>query len=293
MVALEIARDGIFVGELVMPPIHPAALLFPTCNLAGIEELKRDILRRGLQDPVLLTPNGELLEGRGRWRACRGLGLTPRTTVLRTDPWIYVIESNWEALESLSQSARAMLVGQVPRYAGSNRPRATPRYEDPPTVEAIAAACRVQRQAVGRCQRIFGKGVKSLHRLVASGAVPVYTAVRVADLPHEEQEAYVNRVLNGASPTEIAPTNYQRERQHENAKLVPVRVARNHYVREQAVSQLSDALHAVRLIVDEAEGLDPCVTPELAASYLKALTANHVAYRRLTGLLKARKEQPS
>jgi hypothetical protein len=293
MVALEISEEGVFVGELVMPPIHPAALLFSTRDYAEIEELRRDILRRGLQKPISLTPNGELLEGRGRWRACQRLGLTPRTTTVRSDPWIFVITANWETLAPMSQPARAMLVGRVPRYKGNNRPRATPRYEDPPTVEAIAEAVRVQRQAVGRCQRIFGKGIEPLHRLVSSGAVPIYTAVRVADLDVDAQAEYVARVLSGASPTDIAPANYQRERQHENAKLVAVRPARNRYVREQAVSQLSDALHSVRLIVDEAEGLDPCVTPELAASYLKTLAANHVAYRRLTGLLKARKEQPS
>lgn len=297
MVAIEIADNGkVFVGAQVTPPIHPAALLFPTADKDAVEALVRDIARNGLAEPLVMTPTGELLEGRGRWKACRRLDLIPRTRIERADPWLYILDSHRTYLDTLTVEARTMLVGQVPRW-GPNRPKNATRYEDPPTRDAIAKIANVHRQAVSRAQMIYCTGVKSLHRVVASGAVPLYTATRICQLDPTEQERFVNRVLNGESPRLISPgePRYEDERRNRRKGAVggtPTGRDKHRYVREQAIRQLIDSLGAAKMVANAAEGgLDPGVTPEQAAQFARELASVHVGYRRAMDLLKKRKEE--
>lgn len=299
MPALELGEEPgeVFVGAQVMPPVHPAALMFPTVDKHGVEGLRRDVMRDGLKNPVVLTPNGELLEGRGRWKACRSLDLVPRTRVERGDPWLYIINRNKVYLLDLEPYHRAMIVGRIPIYGASNRPRNSDRYEDPPTLLALQDAIGVGRQQISRAQRIFRDGVTSLHQLVITGACPIFTAYRVAkELSPEDQEHYVNRVLNGANPQQAAPVeerseDLRRGRSKGTVKEFAVVRGRGRFVREQTATELTNTLRGVRMIVDSAEGLDPSVTPTQAAQLLKELASQHVAYKRLSDLLKQRKEE--
>lgn len=297
MVAIEIDEDGkVWAGMQATPPIHPAALMFPTADKAGISALVKDIMRNGLHDAIVLTPNGNLLEGRGRWQACRALELTPRTRIERGDPWLYVIHRNKAYLDTLEPVHRAIVVGAIPSWGTRGRPRNAHRYDDPPTLDAIADAIGAHRQAVSRAQRIVAGGTVSLRNLVAAGKCPVYTAVRVLNLTHEQQEQYVNRVLNGAPAAQIAPDTSRPEaerRARSRAKTkeyVPIR-GRSRYLRTLSIRQLIDSMHAAGMVVDAAGGLDPSITPEDAAKLAKELAATHSAYSRVSALLRARKEE--
>lgn len=62
-------------------PIHPAANLLPMMSDAEYASLKADIqASNGIRNPILLL-NGQIIEGRNRYRACTELGLP-----IRTDP---------------------------------------------------------------------------------------------------------------------------------------------------------------------------------------------------------------
>lgn len=277
-----------------MPAIHPAALMFPTADRPGVDELYESIQRHGLQEPVVLTPEGKLLEGRGRWKACRRLELVPRHRVEETDPWLYIIKSNWAILEPLDAQARAIMIGAIPSWSGTSRPRNATRYEDPPSLTQIGEVAQVPRQAVTRGQKLHRTAVASLRKLVFTGACPLYTAVRVADeMSPEDQEVFVNRVLNGANPLLTAPgeSEDRRRARHVSPGEGTIIRGRARFVRPNTVRQLIDTLNGVGIVVDAADGLDPGITPQEAAALSKELAANHLAYSRLAALLKARKEQ--
>lgn len=296
MVALEWTEEGkVRVGAIVealaTPPIHPAAEMFPTADDAGVERLKKDILRNGLKRAVVLTPNGELLEGRGRWKACRKLELVPTTRVHPGDPWLYILEAHRVYLDGLLPQHKAMVAGKVPRWGKNARPRINRRYEDPPTLEAIAVAAGIEsRQSISRAQQIYLNGTASLIRLTQEERVQLNTAVRISKLDSDKQEVIVGRILSGEHPFKVLPS--PRETMIDRRRKDGITISSRHqYVRAQAIRGLIDALGAVRLVVDAAEGLDPSITPEEAAQFANELRRQHVAYRHVADLLKQRKDE--
>jgi hypothetical protein len=65
-------------GEPAELPIHPAAEMFPPLGGEEFRELKEDVRLRGLREPIVLH-DGKILDGRNRYRACRELGVEPKT----------------------------------------------------------------------------------------------------------------------------------------------------------------------------------------------------------------------
>jgi N6-adenosine-specific RNA methylase IME4 len=59
-------------------PYHPAAQLFPLLEGAEFDQLKADIAEHGLLEPITLHPDGSILDGRNRHRACLDLEIKPQ-----------------------------------------------------------------------------------------------------------------------------------------------------------------------------------------------------------------------
>jgi hypothetical protein len=59
-------------------PAHPFSQLFPLVEGAQFEELVQDISKNGLLEPICLHPDGQILDGRNRYRACAKAGIKPR-----------------------------------------------------------------------------------------------------------------------------------------------------------------------------------------------------------------------
>src|SRR5262249_24850165 len=94
--------------------IHPAAEIFPLMKVAEFEALVKDINEYGQKEPCL-TWNGELLDGRNRWRACERLGIKPKVVVISDpdfDPVAFVLSKNLHR-RHLDASQRAMIAARV------------------------------------------------------------------------------------------------------------------------------------------------------------------------------------
>lgn len=76
--------------------IHPAASIFPLLEGKEFEAMVEDIRANGLREPPWIHPDGRLLDGRNRLRACEILGLTPPYRVWSGDgsPESFVISQN-------------------------------------------------------------------------------------------------------------------------------------------------------------------------------------------------------
>jgi hypothetical protein len=194
--------------------VHPAAELFPLMVGTAFTELVRDIAEHGLTEPIVRTPNEQILDGRNRYRACREAGVEPAYETHAGEPWRYVISTNLHR-RHLTDSQRATIAAKIaerPRGGwehvnNSKVPDGTLESADlPPTREEAANLLNVSPRQVARARQVIKHGTESLQAAVESGAVPVATAARVAaDLPAPEQDAFVAAITTGADPHTATP----------------------------------------------------------------------------------------
>lgn len=57
---------------------HPVANLFPLLSGDEFADLAEDIRQHGLLEPIWLHPDGRIVDGRNRYKACRASGVEPR-----------------------------------------------------------------------------------------------------------------------------------------------------------------------------------------------------------------------
>lgn len=93
------------IGDL---DVHPYADRFPMLSDDELDELAASIAANGLRQPIVVTVDGLILDGRNRARACESLGLDPETVVYEGDDLAeYVIDCN-TTRRHLSTGQRAM-----------------------------------------------------------------------------------------------------------------------------------------------------------------------------------------
>lgn len=74
--------------------IHPACLAVPQINGDDKTALEQSIKENGLRHEILLTDNGELLDGRNRLIACYKGQIEPRFRKVCIDPWQVAFDEN-------------------------------------------------------------------------------------------------------------------------------------------------------------------------------------------------------
>jgi hypothetical protein len=283
--------------------IHPAAAMFPSGD-GGDYDAYTQALARHLREhrfpdaegcpacaPVVVTSDGALLEGRGRWRAYQHNGTLPITRTERvTNPWVYVLTANLKALRALPLPARAMVLGHVPMVGRMGlRDRS---LDEPPPRRVLMELSGVASTAIQRAQAIHQEGVSELIELVSEGAVPLGTAARMCHSDLEVQRRFVTRVRAGESP--YTAGQVLRRSPGPKPSRAPTAVAsRRTYVREAALRQLLDNFSSLELLLESAEDLDPQITPDEADVWLTNLKRHHIAYSRITTLLRQRRDSSS
>lgn len=92
---------------------HPYADKFPMLPQGELEELAESIRENGLRQPVVVTPDGLILDGRNRAAACELIGIEPETVVYDGDDVAeYVIDCN-VSRRHMTTGARAMATALV------------------------------------------------------------------------------------------------------------------------------------------------------------------------------------
>ena len=77
-------------------PLHPACAAWPDMSPSDLRNLADDIAENGLRDPVTLTPDNLLLDGKNRASAAIMAGVDPAATatVHHGDPWLFSLSRN-------------------------------------------------------------------------------------------------------------------------------------------------------------------------------------------------------
>ncbi len=72
--------DGPLTAAGTAVAFHPASQIFDLLSGRDFEDLTVSIRKNGLREPIWLHPDGSILDGRNRYRACLAAGVTPAFT---------------------------------------------------------------------------------------------------------------------------------------------------------------------------------------------------------------------
>lgn len=190
-------------------PFHEAASIFPLMEGKDLEALADDIREHGLELPIELL-DGQVIEGRNRYRACLLAGIDPEDHMIEVDPddpVAYVISMN-DKRRHLTKVQRTEAACQGKKLqtklakerqkaggkaAGRGRPKQDVERVPPPIEQGKARdkagkAAGVSGRTVDNLAKIRKQGSTKLNAAVDSEEVGMSTAAKLADLSKVEQD---------------------------------------------------------------------------------------------------------
>ena len=176
---------------------HPAADLFPMMDGSEFDSFCESI-RSGLRSAIIKHPDGSILDGRNRLRACLRVGTEPRfeTWTDDGDPVAFVLDLNLER-RHLSESQRSMIAGRIyemerDSHGGNRRSSDSPTKSPigdlkPKAVDVVAKRLNVGAMTVTRAVKVLREATPEVIAMVDDGSLAVSAAVEVARLPKDQQ----------------------------------------------------------------------------------------------------------
>lgn len=186
---------------------HPFADIFPWIEGPAFEELKADIAKNGVLEPIVFL-DGAILDGRNRYMAARDLGIEyPRVEYRGSDPLAFVIAKNLARrhLTDKQRADAAAKIAKLPKGANQHTPI------DGPSIAEAAAAMSVPVKAVERAKAVQERAIPEVKAKYDSGEIAPSVAADIASLPAERQaevisspnpSAAVKRMRQSVPPTD-------------------------------------------------------------------------------------------
>jgi hypothetical protein len=154
-------------------PVHAAADMFPMMPDTELAILREDIRTHGLNEPIVMF-EGQILDGRNRYRACVEAGVTPTFRIavqspetanlarpLIKDPVAYVVSANIHRRHLTAEQKRDLIAKLL---------KSDPDKSD----RAIAATVRVDQRRSAQC----GRKPKDVGKFPTSKPGPIPSAGR-------------------------------------------------------------------------------------------------------------------
>ena len=174
-----------------MRAFHPLADMFDLLEGQELLDLANDIKERGLHHPILLHPDGSILDGRNRYRACELVGVEARfeTWDGKGSALALVISLNLMR-RHLSTSQRALMAGKQKEAFHQERLKNQGKRTDlnvPVEIpgggdarDDAGRAFRVSGTLVDAGEKVVKEGAPELVRAVETGAVSVQDYFSIA-----------------------------------------------------------------------------------------------------------------
>ena len=203
---------------------HPLANIFPLLDGDEFQSLADDIREHGLRESIWLY-DGQILDGRNRYRACAIAGVDADFRQYNgDDPLAFVISLNLKR-RHLNESQRAMVAAKIAN-AEHGGDRRSDQAANLPLVSQSGAAemLNVSERSVRSARTVQETGTPELIDAVERGNVAVSAAADIATQSEDEQREIVARgekeILQAAK--EIRATKAEKRRTERVAKIVEI-----------------------------------------------------------------------
>lgn len=274
---------------------HEAADIFPEMTPEEFRGLSADIEKHGLLHPIVTTPDGLILDGRHRWRACMELGIKPKYQIHAGNPWSFVISANLHR-RHLTTSQKGMVGARVAvRKPGQRKQTdsSNPEYSGfegqhaPPTQPALAKELGISDSTIQTARRVIRSGNEGLVRAVDQGKVTVETAARISGMDLQSQNEFVERIEAGENPRALSPPS----KGHTGGagRVVLKHPAVSIFTKINAEA-LGSAMFGIETAFKKTTTVDQAVTPEMAKRLVSQIRAARAVLSRVHRLLERRAE---
>lgn len=169
---------------------HPLANTFPLLEGDAFAELIDDIRANGLNDPVIIY-EGQILDGRNRWRACQFLGIPHREKQYKGEDAAAFVWSSNAVRRQLTPAQRAMAATKIANVKnGGDRKtdQSAARQSDARTISDAAEMAKVGKRSILRANKVIKNAVPGVVAAVESGELALSPAERLSEKPKAEQE---------------------------------------------------------------------------------------------------------
>lgn len=192
--------EGEGVEATMVHQFHPVADLFPLLTGEAFQQLVADIQKNGLREPILIDPEGRIIDGRNRYRACNRAGVEPRFVQWEGQGTLPEVALSLNLhRRHLNESQRAMVAARTAKWMereALERQRQGRRDlganchqgQAGRSGEKAGGLLNVSRPSVMRAAKVLHHGCAKLIQLVDTGEMAVSAAARLASLGHENQE---------------------------------------------------------------------------------------------------------
>ena len=217
------------------PRVHPVAELFPMMSDEELAEFAEDIRERGQLQAIVLGPDGEILDGRNRYAACRLAGVEPRFEKYEgDDPDGFALAVNTER-RNLRPSQRHMIKEMARRRAIASGGYSGVTKKENSLFSGEAKGLSDSAVVLDHAP--------DLAREVAAGVMPLYKAAEIArdNKKRAADEAAKRGALKAAAPDLLALVDDDQLSLDEAAKVLESRAVK---ARQEADARKAEAQRA-------------------------------------------------
>jgi hypothetical protein len=154
--------------------LHEACAAWPEMTPADLRDLADDIAVNGLHEPITLTPDGKLLDGRNRALACAMAGVEPAIVIYNGDPWLFSLSKN-KHRRHLTVDQVAMIAARLVKTSqgGDRRSEDFKTSNEGLKIGDAAKVLEVPKTAVESARVVVTLGTPEEQRTVDSGEAKV------------------------------------------------------------------------------------------------------------------------
>jgi hypothetical protein len=197
-------NDGIngLPGAGLIWKLHPACAAWPEMSPSELRDLANDIAANGQHDPITLTTNNLLLDGRNRALACVMLGIDPALVVYEGDPWLFSLSRNKHRRHMAEAEVALVAASLATKPLGANQHEGG--YKKLPSIKEAAIAVGVPETAIKAAKVVLNSGTPeeiASVRSCSTFCARMFTSNRFSTTCHSRLRAIHARSLARSSAT--------------------------------------------------------------------------------------------